>query len=548
MLNCKSLIISIIFSVFVGLFAQPWNLSAAPLDQTKSATATPTSTKLEPTKALKPTIQLPTATAQPTKKRIPTATSTPAAAQPALTATATISASLPITTGEQGQTADPSQSEVISATATALPAAVATDNGPPFDWSTSENYLILGTDRRPDWTDWRTDTIILVGIDRVNQRAAAFSIPRDLYVQIPGYGMARINQVDYMGERRNGAGGGPVLVSQVLNDVLGVSAQHWVRVQMDGFVSFVDAVGGVTVTLDCPFSEPIFNLTTQRWDEFTLPAGDNLLDGEDAYWFVRLRLRESDIGRANRQRQFLWALRNKVLNTNLIARAPELWSAFSGTFSTDLNFFQILEVGSFTLRLEPQNVRASGLTLADLQNFVTADGQQVLRIGNPERVRAKVANVWAAPAMVDSNRHDAATCQPLPDPGTLNLPPPGTASSTAGSGTAGSGTAPATADNQANTSPADLPPSKNANPNLAIGKRVRIRKGYTLQVRSQAGEEAGKVLGTMADGEQAVILNGSIKTAGAGDTIVWWYVRTDGGEEGWVPANTGEAPLLDPVQ
>ena len=82
----------------------------------------------------------------------------------------------------------------------------------------------------------------------------------------------------------------------------------------------------------------------------------------------------------------------------------------------------------------------------------------------------------------------------------------------------------------------------------AIGKRGRIRRGYTLQVRSQAGEEAGKVLGTMADGEQAVILNGSIKTAGAGDTIVWWYVRTDGGEEGWVPANTSEAPLLDPVQ
>lgn len=511
----KPLIISLIVVFLIGLFAQPSLLFASPVGQTTLPTPTRTPVKK--------------ATSEPvTQAPSPTQTPTP---------TTVVSNTIPITP----------TSEVVAATTPALPAVLDESNGPPFDWSTSENYLILGTDRRPGWTDWRTDTVILVGFDRPNQRAAVFSIPRDLYVQIPGYGMGRINQVDYMGERRNGEGGGPALVSQVLSDTLGVSAPHWVRVQMDGFVSFVDAVGGVTITLDCPFSEPIFNLTTNQWDEFTLPAGDNLLDGESAYWFVRLRLRESDIGRANRQRQFLWALRNKVLNTNLITRAPELWSAFSGTFSTDLNLFQLIEMGSFSLQLQPQNVRASGLTLADLQNFVTADGQQVLRIGNSSYVRAKLANVWAAPAMVDSNRHNTANCQPLPDPSALNLPAPRSDPASGGASATDQGADSATsADSTVATD--QLPPSKNADSSLAIGNRVRIRKGYTLEVRSKTGVGAGRLLGNMADGEQAVILNGPAMLAGSGDTIVYWYVRTDKGAEGWVPANTSDAALLQPVQ
>ncbi len=201
--------------------------------------------------------------------------------------------------------------------------------GPAFQWSQTDNYLILGTDHRPGWTNWRTDSVIIVGVDRVNNRLGVFSVPRDLYVQIPGYGWGRINQVDYMGEQANPGGGGPKLVSQVLQETLGVSTNHWVRVRMDGFVDVVNAVGGVTVHLDCAFYEPIFNLSTNAWDTFALPAGDVWMDGDTAYWFVRLRLRESDIGRSRRQRQFLWALRDQVSKTNLLARFPDLCGRLS---------------------------------------------------------------------------------------------------------------------------------------------------------------------------------------------------------------------------
>lgn len=287
--------------------------------------------------------------------------------------------------------------------------------GPAINWQNTENYLILGTDRRAGAGDWRTDTIMIVGLDRAQRRAAVFSIPRDLYIEIPNYGYGRINQADFLGERNaDRTGGGPQLVSQIISKTLGIQTNHWVRFQMDGFVRVVDAVGGVTVHLDCPFYEPIFNLTTQSWDFFTLPAGDNQLDGDSAYWFVRLRLRESDIGRSARQRQFLWALRDKMLSANLITRFPELWSAFQDSFATDLSLIQLVDLTSFGLSLNADNVRAGGLTLADLQNYQTAEGAAVLRIVNPGRVRAIVNGVWEAPAMASSYRKDPAVCPPLP--------------------------------------------------------------------------------------------------------------------------------------
>lgn len=287
--------------------------------------------------------------------------------------------------------------------------------GPASNWLYTENYLILGTDRRAGAGDWRTDTIMVVGLDRAQRRAAVFSIPRDLYIQIPNYGYGRINQADFLGERNPDLhGGGPQLVSRIISQTLGIQTNHWVRFQMDGFVRVVDAVGGVTVQLDCPFYEPIFNLTTQSWDFFTLPAGDNLLDGDSAYWFVRLRLRESDIGRSARQRQFLWALRDKMLSANLITRFPELWGAFQDSFATDLSLLQLIELASFGISLDADSVRAGGLTLADLQNFQTAEGAAVLRIVNPGRVRAVVNGVWEASSMASSYRKDPTVCPPLP--------------------------------------------------------------------------------------------------------------------------------------
>ncbi len=289
-------------------------------------------------------------------------------------------------------------------------------SGPAFAWSETENFLILGTDRRATDSSWRTDTIMVVGLDRKLNRAAVLSIPRDLYLEIPNYGYGRINQVDYVGEKiLNVDGGGPALVSEVLSRTLGIATDHWVRFEMTGFKDVVDAVGGVTMHLDCPFYEPIFNLTTNSWDYFTLPAGDVYMDGETAYWYVRLRLKESDIGRGQRQRQFLWAVRDQVLATNLLPRLPQMFIAFNNTFSTDLSLVEMINLIQFGVGIDSSSVRASGISLKELQSYTTAQGASVLIINDPARVQAVVDGIWNAPAMVDARRQDATACKPLPE-------------------------------------------------------------------------------------------------------------------------------------
>ncbi len=265
---------------------------------------------------------------------------------------------------------------------------VQTPAGPAFAWADTENFLVLGTDRRGSEGNWRTDTIMVVGLDRQQSRAAVLSIPRDLYVQIPGFGWGRINQVDYLGEKvLGGDGGGPALLADVVNTTLGVRVDHWACVDMSGFQSLVDAVGGVTIHLDCPFYEPIYNLSTEQWEFFTLPPGDVTMDGETAYWFVRLRLRESDIGRSQRQRQFLWALRDRVSQTNLIVRFPELWRVYREIFSTDLSMLQMIDYARMGMSFDSSNVRATGISISDLNLTMTDGGASVLRIGDPARGR-----------------------------------------------------------------------------------------------------------------------------------------------------------------
>ena len=311
--------------------------------------------------------------------------------------------------------ATPTASATPIYTPTSTPTPAPTPIPPPFSLRESDNMLLLGTDRRPNDGSWRTDTIMIVGIDRTYNRAAILSVPRDLYLTIPGYGSARINQVDYLGEKvLKTPGGGPALLSQVVEENLGLKTTHWVRVEMDGFEQVVDTLGGVTVNLDCPFYELIYDLNTQQWDYFTLPAGEVVLDGESARWFVRLRLIESDFGRARRQRQFLWALRDQMLNQNQLLRIPELWNGFQQTFATDLSLLQLLELARFGVSLEPGNVRAGAITGDQVDRFITANGADVLVINDMSKIETLIDGIWEGESLAEANRADPASCPPPP--------------------------------------------------------------------------------------------------------------------------------------
>jgi LCP family protein required for cell wall assembly len=130
-----------------------------------------------------------------------------------------------------------------------------------WQWSGTRprtNVLILGLDSRPDQGNVvRSDTLILATAYPPGPRVALLSIPRDLYVDVPGYGPNRINTAHFWGEIEI-EGGGPPLAMQTVAQNLGVPVHHYARVDFDGFRAIVDAVGGVEVIVEQPIVDDAY--------------------------------------------------------------------------------------------------------------------------------------------------------------------------------------------------------------------------------------------------------------------------------------------------
>ncbi|MDX9955848.1 MAG: LCP family protein, partial [Anaerolineae bacterium] len=115
--------------------------------------------------------------------------------------------------------------------------------------------VLLGSDQRPDWDNWRTDAIQYVVIYPDVPSVSILSIPRDLYIYIPGFWMSRINTVDMTGTTYGYAGGGFGLLNQALLYNLGISADYYAKVDMAGLRGRIDALGGIDMPVHCRLEE-----------------------------------------------------------------------------------------------------------------------------------------------------------------------------------------------------------------------------------------------------------------------------------------------------
>lgn len=182
-----------------------------------------------------------------------------------------------------------------------------------------------------------TDSIMLLSVDTRTGRAALVSIPRDLTVRVTDTKNEKINAAYVY----NGLGGTKKLYSRIL----GVAVDNVVVVDFSAFQAVVDALGGVTITLDQPFEE------SQQWAgtasesyAFSLPAGPNTLTGEQALYYVRSRYSSSDFDRARRQQQIMVAIKNKAqaldLSSNPV-QAVQLMTTIKKHIETDLDIFDL---------------------------------------------------------------------------------------------------------------------------------------------------------------------------------------------------------------
>src|SRR5262249_15717585 len=127
-----------------------------------------------------------------------------------------------------------------------IPPATTTPVAPPAGGPVT--VLMLGTDERPDETGPpRPDALIIARIDRDSHRIALLSLPRDLWVEIPGYGSTRMNAANVWGIIYNDPEGGLGLARRTVSNLLGVPIDYTVQINFQGFIGAIDALGGVTV-------------------------------------------------------------------------------------------------------------------------------------------------------------------------------------------------------------------------------------------------------------------------------------------------------------
>ncbi len=243
------------------------------------------------------------------------------------------------------------------------PAPVATI--PPWDPERKErvNILLLGVDQRPsEQGPTRTDTIMVITIDPATGHVGMLSIPRDLWVRIPGYDVfGKINTAYVIGELRKYPGGAPALTKQTVSELIGYPIHYYVKINFDGFRRFIDLIGGIDIYVPRDLNDPLYPDDNYGYDPLFIPAGLHHMDGELALKFARTRHVDDDYGRARRQQQVILAVKEQVMRADmipsLILRLPQLVQTFTGSVETDIPISKVASLADLARQLDLNNIQ-----------------------------------------------------------------------------------------------------------------------------------------------------------------------------------------------
>jgi LCP family protein required for cell wall assembly len=189
--------------------------------------------------------------------------------------------------------------------------------------------------------------MILLTLDPVTRTAGILSIPRDLWVAIPGFKHGKINTAYYLGDAHKLPGGGPGLAVKTVEEFLGVPINFYAQVDFGVFVRFIDEIGGVKI--DVPEEITVDLLGSGSSTKKRLQPGVQVLPGEWALAYARARYTEGgDFDRAQRQQQVIMAIRDRIISFEmlpiLISKADVLYQELSSGVRTNLGIDQIIKL------------------------------------------------------------------------------------------------------------------------------------------------------------------------------------------------------------
>lgn len=241
------------------------------------------------------------------------------------------------------------------------------------------NILILGVDRRPQETTFvtRTDTMILATVNPAGNYAGMLSIPRDLWVTLPNGSTGRINTAHFFAEAEN-TGSGPEAAMNTVRSNFGVDVHRYVRIDLEGFVQIVDAMGGVTVDVPSPLIDYEYPTYEYGTTVVQFEAGQQHMNGEQALAYARIRHGSSDFQRAERQQLVVRALMAQMLSPITWPRAPLIYAAVVDVVHTDLTLVDALRIAPTLLLVGPANLDSRVIQDEMVQPFTTDGGAAVL--------------------------------------------------------------------------------------------------------------------------------------------------------------------------
>ena len=289
--------------------------------------------------------------------------------------------------------------------ATAVPAPVR-----PFPKAEHiTNIVLLGNDVKYA-QGGRTDSIIIVSINRQTKTAVLLTLPRDLYVVIPGWKMTRINLALPHGHGVAYPGGGGGLIKDTIEYNLGIPIDYYARIGFDGFQQVVDVLGGVEIVNSCPLTDWRLSAldldpeVEENWEQFTLESGVHQVDGDLALWYVRSRRTTNDFERGQRQQQLLRAMFDKGLSLNMLPELPHLWQTYQETIETDISLPLLLELAALAPTVQKNGIQHLALAGENVRAWREPGSGAAVQLLQWPEASATLARVMQPPVLNRANQ------------------------------------------------------------------------------------------------------------------------------------------------
>lgn len=230
------------------------------------------------------------------------------------------------------------------------------------------NVMLIGSDSRdPNADKGRSDSMMMVSFNQLENKATIVSFLRDSLVEVPGYGMTRLGH--------SYAYGGAGLTINTINQTYGLDVQNYITINFDNLENVIDKIGGIDIPITAAEAE-LYNAYGKTY----IREGVNHLDGEDALMHARNRSLDSDFGRTRRQRSVMNGIYQKIISSRDASNVLPLIEYCLSQVKTNMDVGTIYDMAVKVLQADNLFIQQTSLPVNGTYTGIKYNGMSVLQI------------------------------------------------------------------------------------------------------------------------------------------------------------------------